>query len=485
MSPLLVSSSPPARATPHARNDAHVTGAADAPAASAPASATAPHVGIVGGGMLGAAVALRLRDRGFRVTLIEAAPRLGGLASPQTIGDVTWDRFYHVVSLSDSYLRELLTSLGLGDRLRWATTRTGFYTRDGLYSLSSSLEFLRFPPLSLVDKARLAWTIIHASRITDGAPLEGIPATTWLERHSGKRTLERIWLPLLKAKLGDNYKRASAAFIWAIIARMYAARRSGLKRELFGYVAGGYDAILSRLHHYLVERGIDLRCGRGATAVATSGDGGGVDITIAGGQLLHVDHAVLTVPCPRVAALCPQLTLAERERLNAVVYQGVVCPSLLLERPLANYYVTNITEPSVPFTAVIEMTALVDPTTFAGRSLVYLPRYLAQQDTTWARSDADIVDESVTALEKMYPHFRRSQVIAWQVGRARDVLAVPTLDYSRTLLPPLNTSVPNVFVVNSAQIANGTLNVNETLALAARQVEALAPLMRTAAESRQ
>ena len=42
-------------------------------------------------------------------------------------------------------------------------------------------------------------------------------------------------------------------------------------------------------------------------------------------------------------------------------------------------------------------------------------------------------------------------------------------------LPPLTTSIPDVYVVNSAQIANGTLNVNETLALATRQAAALAP----------
>ncbi len=437
------------------------------------------HVGIVGGGMLGAALALRLRDQGHRITLIEGAPRLGGLASPQTVGDVTWDRFYHVISLSDLHLRALLDEIGLGDQLRWTNTRTGFYSDDVLYSLSSSLEFLRFPPLSLVDKARLAWTIIHASRITDGRPLEQVPATTWLARHSGKRTLERMWRPLLKAKLGDNYTRASAAFIWAIIARMYAARRSGLKREMFGYVAGGYDAVLTRLAAHLHAKGIEVRCGHAATQVLN--DRTGATITLAGGGTLHVDHAILTVPCPRVASLCPQLAPAERTRLDAVTYQGVLCPSLLLERPLANYYVTNITDAWVPFTAVIEMTALVDPATFGGRTLVYLPRYLAQQDATWARSDADIVDESLGALERMYPHFRRSQVVAWQVGRARDVLAVPTLDYSRTLLPPLTTSLPHVFVVNSAQIANGTLNVNETLGLAKQQAEALRPLVGQAA----
>ena len=56
--------------------------------------------------------------------------------------------------------------------------------------------------------------------------------------------MAKVWLPLLRAKLGENYRETSAAFIWASIARMYAARRGGMKEELFGYVPGGYARII-------------------------------------------------------------------------------------------------------------------------------------------------------------------------------------------------------------------------------------------------
>jgi hypothetical protein len=123
----------------------------------------------------------------------------------------------------------------------------------------------------------------------------------------------------------------------------------------------------------------------------------------------------------------------------------------------------------------------VDPASFGGRSLVYLPRYLAQDDPTWKRSDDDLVAETVATLARMYPQFRQSDVLASRVARVREVHAISTIDYSRSLLPPLQTSIANVFVVNSAQIAYGTLNVNETLALAARQAAVLAPLIGPAA----
>ena len=427
------------------------------------------HVGIVGGGMLGLGLALRLQEQGCDVTVFEGAARVGGLTAAHDIGGVTWDKFYHVTLLSDAHLRALLDELGLGDSIHWRTTRTGFYTDGHLYSFSSAIDFARFPALSPIDKLRLGWTIMRASKITDGEPLERIPVVDWLTRLSGRHTVERIWLPLLRAKLGENYRRASASFIWAIIARMYAARRSGLKREMFGYVEGGYDAVLGKLRDHLTARGVEVVTGRPVTVVESG------SLRLADGEVRAFDAIVLTVPCPRVAALCPQLTPAERDRLAGVVYQGVVCPSLLLTQPLAEYYVTNITDAWVPFTGVIEMTTLVDPATFGGRTLVYLPRYLAQDDPQWARSDDEFIAESVSALARMYPRFRPEHVVATQVARVREVLAVTTLDYTRTLLPPLPTSIPDVYVVNSAQIANGTLNVNETLALATRQAAALSP----------
>src|SRR5579862_2371195 len=231
------------------------------------------HVGIVGGGMLGLGLARRLKSAGCDVTVIESAPRIGGLASAQTLGPITWDRFYHVTLLSDAALRELLGELALADAIQWRTTRTGFFVDGHLYPFNNAVDFLRFPPLNLIDKVRLGLTIMAASRIVDGQPLEKELAVDWLTRLSGRRTVERIWLPLLKAKLGANATQASASFIWAIIARMYAARRSGLKHEMFGYVHGGYDAVLTRLEHYLTQRGVDLITGRPVENVEGDGDG--------------------------------------------------------------------------------------------------------------------------------------------------------------------------------------------------------------------
>jgi len=65
------------------------------------------HWGILGGGMLGLTLVLRMAQGGQRVTLLEAAPELGGLTAGWSLGDVVWDRYYHVITLSDARLRAL------------------------------------------------------------------------------------------------------------------------------------------------------------------------------------------------------------------------------------------------------------------------------------------------------------------------------------------------------------------------------------------
>jgi protoporphyrinogen oxidase len=111
------------------------------------------------------------------------------------------------------------------------------------------------------------------------------------------------------------------------------------------------------------------------------------------------------------------------------------------------------------------MTALVDPAELKGNHLVYLPRYASADDEAWSWSDHEIEQRFLTALERMYPAFRREHVKAFRVSRAKHVMALPTLGYSQQL-PPLATAAPNVFAVNSAHIVKGTLNVNEVLQLA-------------------
>ncbi|MBC5806434.1 MAG: hypothetical protein DLM53_11740 [Candidatus Eremiobacter antarcticus] len=447
-----------------------------------PNNSERPRWAVIGGGMLGMTTAHRLLQAGNDVTIFESAPALGGLASPWELGDLTWDRHYHVTLRSDSALRSLLAELGLESDIRWVPTKTGFYTDGRLYSLSNAAEFLAFPPLRLTDKLRLAATIVYASRLKDWRRLEKVSVSEWLTRLSGRRTFAKIWLPLLRAKLGENYRQASAAFIWAIIARLYAARRSGMKTESFGYVPGGYARILRSFQERLEAEGAHINTSQTAVAIETNEDSDGLSVRFSDGRRKEFNRVVATVPGPVAARLSAGLSADEVSRLNGVQYQGIICASLLLKRPLADYYVTNITDSWVPFTAVIEMSALVDRSEFKGRHLVYLPKYVQPDHPAFELPDEQIEAEFLAALERMYPSFRRADVLAFRISRVRHVFPIATLNYSDRL-PPMITSVPGFYVVNSSHIVNGTLNVNETVQLANTATDYIR--MKPQAQSRQ
>lgn len=419
---------------------------------------------------MGMTLAYRLARAGHPVTLLEASDHLGGLADPWSIGDITWDRHYHVTLMSDTHLRGLLDELGLEQDLNWIETKTGFCTDGEFYSMSNSVEFLKFPPLNLIDKFRLAWTIFYASKIRNWKRLEKVLVTDWLRRWSGKRTFEKIWLPLLKAKLGTNYQRTAASFIHATISRMYAARRTGLKKEMFGYVNGGYRTVISRLQQKLTELGVDIRVNQSIQELRQAN--GGIQIA-SGNRTDTFDRAILTIPSSHIARYTEGLTDEEIRRLMGVQYQGVICVSLLLKKKLGPYYVTNVTDDGVPFTGIIEMTAMVDPQELGGHHLIYLPKYVpSDDDASFAMSDADLEERFVAALERLYPDFTAADVVACRISRARQVMAVSTLSYSENV-PAHITSLPGVYVVNSSQILNGTLNVNENIKLADQALETI------------
>ncbi len=462
-------------------------------------------IAIIGSGFLGLTLALRLAESGAKVTVYESAPEIGGLAGAWQIGDVVWDKHYHVTLLSDSFTRKIVEEIGLADEFEWVETKTGFYTDGQLVSMSNTLEFLQFPPLDLFSKFRLGATIFYASRVKDWKSLEKISVEDWLTRLSGKRTFEKMWKPLLKAKLGEAYKETSAAFIWSTIQRMYAARNSGLKKEMFGYVRGGYARVLERFGEHLREKGVEIklnlrveriekideklkispakaqrreeeiypqintdghRLKSGKDSIAVS-----EPPAVAGGLSLDTqnfaddfDSVILTCPSNVAAKICPQLTVDEKRKLENIKYQGIVCASVLMKKSLSNFYVTNITD-ETPFTGIIEMSALVDKSEFGGNTLVYLPKYVAPDDELFDKSDAEIEDIFLDALEKMYAHFEKEDVVNFKISRVRQVFPLPTLSYSANV-PGVKTSIENLFIVNSAQITNGTLNVNETIQLA-------------------
>ena len=424
--------------------------------------------GIIGGGMLGMTLALRLAQDGHKVTIYESADKVGGLTSSWEMNGTVWDKYYHVILMSDLNTRKILEEIGLENDLQWVETKTGFYSGGKLYSMSNIIEFFKFPPINLIDKFRLGLTIFVASKIKNWQRLENIFVADWLTRWSGKRVFEKIWLPLLKAKLGDNYKNTSAAFIWTTIQRMYAARKSGLKKEMFGYVTGGYEKINQRFADHLLALGVTIEYNAKVNAVKKTAE-----------EMMEVttetttntfNSVISTLSSQASVAIACELTEEEKRKHNNIKYLGVICPSVLLKKAISPYYVTNITDSWPPFTGVIEMTALIDKKEVKGKHLIYLPKYVNPEDVLFDMDDKIVRKIFQDALFKMYPQITEDDILFWGTAKARVVFALPTINYSKNI-PGITTSIDNYYIVNSAQIINGTLNVNETILVAEKKLK--------------
>jgi protoporphyrinogen oxidase len=361
--------------------------------------------------------------------------------------------------------------------VEWKRTGTGFFANGRLVPLNGALDYLRLPVIGMVGKLRLAALLMAGARIRDGAPLDRVPVEDWLVRWCGRGCYEGIWKPLLRAKLGDNHRLASAAFIWASIRRLYLARKGTGKVEELGYVRGGYRRILGALRERLEASGVAVLTGTQAKKVVRRTDG--LIVQTADGAY-RFDRVVSTLPASISAGLCEGLTGQERDRLGSVVYQGIICGSLVLNRPLAGHYLTYLTDPGLPFTAVVEMSALTGTEGFGGRTLVYLPRYVTQEDPFWGLSDAEIEARFLDGLRRVYPDLADHEVEGFRCARVREVMAVPTVGY-RDRVPPVGTSVEGLYLVNSAQIIDGTLNVDATLGV----LEAAWPRLDVAATAAQ
>ncbi len=416
--------------------------------------------------MLGISIARELARAGRSVTLLEAGPSLGGLTDSWTIADLTWDRYYHVTLASDRATRALLADAGVESRLVFRPTTTGYWDGTQVHPATTVREFLALPDLGLVAKLRIGATIGINARRRDWQRIERAEIEPWLQRWSGRRATERFWDAQLRAKFGDDHHDISASLLWATFRRLDGARRGVERREQMGYVRGGYAHTLRELERLLRELDVEIRVGAAVVAIEARADGTGASVSTARGDTerdtLDFDDVVVTLAAPLVAPLVRSIDPRCADSFGAVRSMGVVCASVVLDRPLSPHYLTYLAAPS-PLTAVVDMSALIDADERSGRGLIYLPRYASAASDVFDTDDATLERDWLDALAAVYPEFDRNRVQGFAVARSSHVFAVPGVGYSARV-PPL-TVHPHVHVISSAHLVHATLNVDETVAL--------------------
>jgi protoporphyrinogen oxidase len=423
----------------------------------------APKVGIVGGGILGSVLALRLAEAGAAVTLLERAPTLGGLAGALDFGGHTVDRFYHVIVPSDERMIATAQDLGLGDELRFSPVGVGFLRGGKLHDLNGISDFLRFKPLTPYQRARLAWFVAYCQLRSSYAGLEHVPLERWLRRHCGRGVTDRIWRPLLDSRFDSDHDELPATYMWARTRRMSSARTGGERRETMGCLVGGHQRLVDAIARRAQRRGVQLRLGAAVEELWTD-ESGAVRGVYADGERLAFD---LTIPTLQPPALRGLLGHRHSALLEAYPrrYLGVVCVLIKARRSLSPYYAVNICDPT-PMTTVVEASHVVGTEHLDGQHLLYLPKYCAPDAPEQTEDDESVYRRFTDMLARVSPGFDRERdVAAWTVQRARLVEPVHALGH-QPRVAPVWPGVRGLGLASNAQVYPRLLNGESVMALA-------------------
>src|SRR6185437_362185 len=406
-------------------------------------------VAIVGAGFTGLSAALELARNGFKVTVVEKDSEPGGLAGSFTVGDQRLEKFYHHWFTSDQHIMRLVKSLGHEHDVRWHPTNTGMYFAHRLFRLSRPRDVLAFTPLSFINRLRLGYMTLAARRVKNWQELEGMTAMEWLVKLGGDEVYRVVWKPLLIGKFGEYAEEVSAVWLWNKL-KLRGGSRGRAGQEMLAYYKGGFSALASQVTHAIDKCGGEIQLDTSVRAISSLA--GRVNGLMTSKGFIPAGSVLLTVPLPLAADLvAPIAPSGYTESLRRIRYLSNICIVLELNRSLSSMYWLNVNDPSFPFVGVIEHTNFEPASTYAGRHIVYLSKYLPRSAELYRMCNEDAVEVAVGALTRMFPNFRPGIIENAHVWRADFAQPLVERHYAR-LIPEFVTPVKNLFLSSMAQV---------------------------------
>jgi zeta-carotene desaturase len=402
---------------------------------------------VAGGGLAGLAAGCALADAGFRVTLFERRPYLGGRASsyqhPGT-GEVV-DNCQHVLLGCCTNLVDFYRRTGVEEKIRWFD-RLVFVEPGGRQSpisptwlpapLHTAPSFLLAPSLELRDKLAIARAMLAIAR---GAQDDGSESFRhWLERHGQTpHAIERFWKVVLVSALNEDLERSAVHYGAQVF------RESFLKSAAAGRM-GVPTVPLTELYNaagdYIRRRGgeVQLR----AAVEAFVADPEKVKLCV-GGKEVAYDFAVLALPFSAIGAVLPQGEEAEPLRHAAGQMESSPITGIHL------WFDRQITE--------LEHAVLLDRTLQwmfhkskllgqgKGGSGSYLELVVSSSKSLVDKSKNEILDLAVRELGEFFPAARNARLVKSTVIKEVHATWSPAPGADR-YRPPAVTAWPRVFL---------------------------------------
>jgi squalene-associated FAD-dependent desaturase len=270
-------------------------------------------VAIVGGGLAGLAAGCVLSSSGFKVTLFERRPYLGGRASsyehPGT-GEVV-DNCQHVLFKLCTNLIDFYRKIGIEDKIRWLDRMT-FIEPGGRQSVlkpsiwpapfSVMPSFLGFKFLGAKDKFALGRAL--ASIILGSPKDDGRSFQEWLIRHrQTPAAIERFWKPILVSALSEDLDRVAVPYAAQVVRESMRSRDA----RLMGVPTVPLTELYNAARDFIVQRGGEVRMRSSVQSFEPFEDSAsksGVSIKLQDSEE-RFDCAVIAVPFDSLSKLLP------------------------------------------------------------------------------------------------------------------------------------------------------------------------------------
>lgn len=429
---------------------------------------TPPRIAVIGGGISGLVAAYRLMKQGRAVTLLEGSAQLGGLGTFFEHDGHTFEKFYHCMLPSDGPLLALLDELGLSHDIYWKPTTFAYAEGEKIFPLNRAVDLLKFGPLSFWDRLRVGFTGLYG-RMVKSTGLDEITTAEWLEKLSGARAFKKFWQPMLEAKFGDAWSGVPALWFWTRFNR----EKGDSKGECKGYVKGGYKRIIQALEAALRDGGAVIRMNEPVQKIELAEDGTPVVETSRFTE--RFSQVVVTSPWPTFAQAVGDRLKTEAGNISwDIDFQGVINAVFLLKRPLTSHYWLATPEEGYPFDGIVETSTLTNAEDRgqAGRTVVYLTKYLHRRDARYAARDEDIRENWFASLKRLFPALGEEHVEASYIFRAPFVEPIYTKGFLNRRAPEV--LIPGrIFLSTTVQVYPTVTSWNGSVGQVEKTIQAL------------